>query len=104
MPSRRMRQISLSGVSSGPESEHDATAVEAKRSASVLFLIGLLCFSTMTKSSLDEFIGKSRIFQLVDPAGRERLARVAADVTFTSNQVIVNEGEAGDAFYAIVSG
>lgn len=58
----------------------------------------------MTKSSLDEFIAKSRIFQLVDPEGRNRLARVGTDVTFKANEVIMREGEPGDAFYAIISG
>jgi CRP/FNR family transcriptional regulator, cyclic AMP receptor protein len=56
------------------------------------------------KSRLEEFIQKSRIFQLLDSEGRARLDGVADELSFKPGDVVVRQGEPGDAFYAILSG
>jgi CRP-like cAMP-binding protein len=55
-------------------------------------------------SRLEELIQKSRIFQLLDAEGRTRLERVAAEQRFQPGDVLMRQGEPGDAFYAILSG
>lgn len=58
----------------------------------------------MGVSRLDEVIAKSRILQLLDAEGRERLARIAQEVSYTAGEIVIHEGDPGDAFYAILSG
>jgi CRP-like cAMP-binding protein len=53
---------------------------------------------------LEEFMQKSRIFQLLDEDGRDRLDRVAKEMSFAPGAVLVRQGDPGDAFYAILSG
>jgi CRP-like cAMP-binding protein len=58
----------------------------------------------MPTGALDDLISKSRIFQLLDQAGRERMAGIAVETKFRQGDVILREGDPGDAFYAILSG
>ncbi len=58
----------------------------------------------MGREALDTFLGKSKIFSLLDEEGRERLSRVAQEVDFPAGAVIVREGDEGDAFYCTLSG
>lgn len=55
-------------------------------------------------SRLEELIPKSRIFQLLDAEGRGRLDKIAAEVHYKPGDVLMRQGEPGDAFYAILSG
>jgi CRP-like cAMP-binding protein len=53
---------------------------------------------------LQEFIAKSRIFRLLDRDGRARLARIAIEVTYPPGEIILRQGDAGDAFFAVIQG
>jgi CRP-like cAMP-binding protein len=66
----------------------------------------IFCYAStrVAKSPLQEFISRSHIFQLVDDDGLTRLAKVASEVTFRPGDVILREGDPGDAFYAILQG
>lgn len=55
-------------------------------------------------SRLEELIPKSRIFQLLDAEGRARLDKIAGEAHFKPGEVLMRQGEPGDAFYAILSG
>lgn len=58
----------------------------------------------MARQSMDAFVEKSKIFSLLDEQGIDRLAKVAVEVDFPAGAAIVSEGEAGDAFYCVISG
>lgn len=58
----------------------------------------------MAHQSLEAFIEKSKIFGLLDDPGIQRLEKVAVEVDFPAGTAIVQEGEAGDAFYCLCSG
>lgn len=64
----------------------------------------LLLWSGAVKSRLEEFIQKSRIFQLLDAEGRSRLDSIAKEIAFKPGEVVVRQGDPGDAFYAILTG
>jgi CRP-like cAMP-binding protein len=54
--------------------------------------------------AIETIIQRSRLFALLDDAGRAALVRVATEQTYPARTAIVREGEAGDAFYVNVNG
>jgi CRP-like cAMP-binding protein len=58
----------------------------------------------MPTKRFEELVQKSRIFQLLDDEGRERVERIAIEVEYAAGEILVKQGDPGDAFYAILSG
>ncbi len=58
----------------------------------------------MSDDALDRFVAESKLFGMLDAEGRQRLAQIARQTTFTDGATIVTEGETGDAFFVVVSG
>lgn len=52
----------------------------------------------------EEVINRSYLFKSLDPQGREKLLHGSRLVKFCRGDVLVREGEAGDAFFLIQSG
>lgn len=52
----------------------------------------------------DTFAKQSKLFELLDAAGRERMMEAAEPVTFKKGQVVVREGDPGSAMYVITAG
>ncbi|MCK6547243.1 cyclic nucleotide-binding domain-containing protein [Myxococcota bacterium] len=55
-------------------------------------------------SALEDLLAKSHVFQRLDADGRARLERIATETPFGAGEIIVHEGDPGDAFYVIVEG
>jgi CRP-like cAMP-binding protein len=53
---------------------------------------------------LEPLFRHSEIFSRLDDEGRARLARVAVEQTVAAGQVVLQEGDPGDAFYFVVEG
>jgi CRP-like cAMP-binding protein len=58
----------------------------------------------MHEEILDQFMSKSKLFHLLDEAGRHILASKAIPEQFAAGQEILKEGESGDSFYVLTSG
>jgi len=56
------------------------------------------------ESLTQETIDKSFLFKSLDPKGREMLLQASTLVKFQNGDVIVREGDPGDAFYLIKTG
>jgi len=52
----------------------------------------------------DTFAKQSKLFELLDAAGRERMMEAAEPVRYEPGQVVVREGEAGVGMYVITAG
>jgi CRP-like cAMP-binding protein len=55
-------------------------------------------------TELGELLRKSAVFQRLDAEGCARLERIAIEETYQPGEQIVRQGEAGDAFFAILAG
>lgn len=53
---------------------------------------------------VEQLISESKIFARLDDEGRQRLTKIATEQTFEPGQVVLREGEPGDAFYFVLEG
>ncbi len=53
---------------------------------------------------VERLIAQSKIFARLDEEGRQRLSRIATQENYAAGDVILREGEPGDAFYYVLSG
>jgi CRP-like cAMP-binding protein len=58
----------------------------------------------MTPISAEACLARARAFELLDAEGRTRLAALAEARPLAAGEVLMREGEAGDAFYLLVRG
>ncbi len=58
----------------------------------------------MHEEILNRFISKSKLFCLLDEAGRDQLIGYAKAVKFQSGEVILKEGDTGESFFVLTSG
>ena len=58
----------------------------------------------MHEEILDHFITNSKLFKLLDEAGRKKLTASAIPEQFYEGQEILKEGETGESFYVLTGG
>ena len=58
----------------------------------------------MHEEILDHFITNSKLFKLLDEAGRKKLITSAIPEQFNEGQEILKEGDTGESFYVLTSG
>ena len=59
---------------------------------------------TLTRDRRTELLAAAPLLAGVDPAGLERIAERAVEVTFTDGHVIARQGEVGTGFFMIAAG
>jgi CRP-like cAMP-binding protein len=60
--------------------------------------------ATRIHEALERFARNSKLFVLLDDAGRRKLALAGSFAAVAPDTLLVREGDTGDAFYLIVSG
>lgn len=58
----------------------------------------------MASFDIATFRQQSKLFQLLDAAGQERLVALAREETFPDAHTLMNEGDAGHSFYVVLEG
>jgi CRP-like cAMP-binding protein len=58
----------------------------------------------MTPEAIAPLVAQSKIFAMLDPEGRLRLASIAKEVQFPAGTVVMTEGQEGSSFYLLLSG
>lgn len=54
--------------------------------------------------TVESFTKQSKLFEYLDPPGRQRMMGIAHRERFHAGHVVVREGDVGDSFYVIVQG
>ena len=58
----------------------------------------------MTTLDLESFRQHSKLFQLLDEPGQERLLKVAVERAHADGDVLMKEGEGGETFFVVLEG